>query len=283
MPNYDEAKRAEVAALWSKELEAARKRFPQSMRLRSAFLQWNKRLSRTLGRAHYASNKIELAEQAFAVAEARIEEARDTIRHELAHLVAAELYGDRKHSGGFKRAAIELGARPEAFAPSALFGYMETKQRRNWRRLTCPECGEVFYASAQAVGRWNAEGRSPLCNCGRMLCEDEDRLTKSEANAEAAKRKARRAAQSMEEREAELAAAKLERAIDELEALKTEESVARMKYEAALAAWAESDSPEDELSALLAEDVCAAKRRLVEEAHKRYEAAKARVKGEEQC
>lgn len=299
MPNYDEAKRAEVSALWAEELEAARKRFPQSMRLRSAFLQWNKRLSRTLGRAHYASNKIELAEQAFAVAEASTEEARDTIRHELAHLVAAELYGDRKHSSGFKRAAVELGARPEAFAPSESFQYMET-ERREWRRLTCAKCGTVSYAKTRSIAQHEARGRYYVCKCGDCFAVSEERLTASEANAEVEERKQREASKPEAVRAAEAALLRANHEEREerkfLESREDSYAEATKRAEEALAAWVESESTEDELAALewqAKSERCAA---VLESAFKHWRAAyerqaeallvlKAAKKrtGEEQC
>ena len=292
------SKRVEAEQAFAEELEAARRTFPNCVRLRSAFFAWNRRLTSTLGRAHFHTCKIELSAPAFAVAECDSEEMRDTIRHELAHLVAFELYRDRKHGNGFKRAAIALGARPKATAPASKFRYMPKTERKNWRRLYCAECGSVFFVSSQRLGRSEAAGIGFSCSCGLLLHVDEERITRAEAAKQQAREIARKNAEraerieeqrereqsakpepSAEEKEAELRAYEIEREKAFVRGAVRDVQEAREHYEAELAAWIESGSAIAERRALAAESMLRRAERGEAIARERLQ----EIKGEEQC
>jgi predicted SprT family Zn-dependent metalloprotease len=302
------SKRVEAEQAFAEELEAARRIFPNCIRLRAAFFAWNRRLTSTLGRAHFHSCKIELSSPAFAVAECDSEEMRDTIRHELAHLVAFELYADRKHGNGFKRAAIALGARPKATAPASKFRYMPKTERRNWRRLFCSDCGSVFFVSSQRLGRSEAAGIGFSCSCGLLLHVDEERLTRTEAAKQSAREQAKKNAERAErieeqrERERKQKAEQREPSAEELEAERIKIEIERIKieiereeafvrgavrdvrearehYEAELAAWVESGSEVAERRAQAAENMLRRAERGEVIARERLQD----VKGEEQC
>jgi predicted SprT family Zn-dependent metalloprotease len=190
--------RNEIETTFAEALAEARAAFPSSMLLRLARLKLNQRFTRCLGRATFGAGArrglVELSASAFLHSDADPEECDDTIRHELAHLVAFELYADRGHGDGFKRAARALGARPKSRAPRGSFQYLATKQRRTWRRLTCSECGRLWAVSAVTLGKANSLGRAFSCECGSRaaLVEDAERLTKGELGAEIAEQKAER-------------------------------------------------------------------------------------------
>jgi SprT protein len=79
---------------------------------------WNKRLTRAIARAHFRTNHIELSALLFPLL--TVDDRKDTIIHEVCHLVAHHIHGPgiRHHGREWKSLMIEAGGRPLARSKS---------------------------------------------------------------------------------------------------------------------------------------------------------------------
>lgn len=101
----------ERAAAGFPELSMAAQVLMVEMGLAFERVRWNSRMRTTMGRCRYSSAEIHLNPRLWL--RAGWEERRDTIRHEVAHLLARKLDRRAGHGKLWKRVAVACGARPE--------------------------------------------------------------------------------------------------------------------------------------------------------------------------
>ncbi|MFK5922729.1 MAG: SprT-like domain-containing protein [Verrucomicrobiota bacterium] len=108
-------------------------------------VKWNSRLQTTAGRAHYAESRIELNPRLIEIAD--LAEIEQTLKHELAHLVAYERCGKlqrrrlQPHGVEWREACVDLGISGEARCHElALPG----RRIRRKFAYTCPACTAVI-------------------------------------------------------------------------------------------------------------------------------------------
>ena len=98
-------------------------------------LIWSKRMKKTLGLAYIKRNSIKLSSWL------NEEQARSTLRHELAHIATGSIRNHRPHGAKWKQWAVALGAPP---ARSAVHGPANVPPKTvflvTWG-LECPKCG----------------------------------------------------------------------------------------------------------------------------------------------
>lgn len=102
---------------------------------------WNSRMRTTAGRAFWPDGKIEMNPKLAQIAP---EEVRQTMLHELAHLIAYERAGRRRisaHGPEWRQACADLGIPGESATHSLPLPGRTMK--RKWR-YTCPACGQGF-------------------------------------------------------------------------------------------------------------------------------------------
>ena len=102
---------------------------------------WNRRMRTTAGRAFWPEGKIEMNPKLEEVAP---DEIRQTMLHELAHLVAYERAGRRRisaHGAEWRQACADLGIPGERVTHS--LPLPSRTMKRKWR-YSCPACGESF-------------------------------------------------------------------------------------------------------------------------------------------
>jgi SprT protein len=107
---------------------------------------WNKRMRSTAGRAFLNLAKVELNPKLLHLGDDPLAHVRQTLLHELAHLLAHHLHskGGRKilaHGAEWKQACVDLGIPGESATHS--LPLPSRKQRRKWR-YACPVCLEVI-------------------------------------------------------------------------------------------------------------------------------------------
>lgn len=113
---------------------------------RSVKIVWNRRMRSTAGRAFLSLAKVELNPKLLYMGKDPLAHVRQTLLHELAHLLAHQRYSmkGRKisaHGAEWKQACADLGIPGESATHS--LPLPSTKQRKKWR-YTCPECLEVI-------------------------------------------------------------------------------------------------------------------------------------------
>ena len=98
-------------------------------------LEWSRRMVSSLGKAYQVQGTIRLS------AWLSQEQADDTLRHELAHILAGREGAGRPHGRQWRSWAVRLGAEPSARAkgPPAL-APVRRASVRYWG-LECPLCG----------------------------------------------------------------------------------------------------------------------------------------------
>ena len=174
-----------ISEIWAEEIFRARESFPKVRLFWRARLVLNKRLTALVGRATLGGPKagtVDISTQAFCVDSVPEDELRDTIRHELAHLMAYELEGDRGHGAAWKARAKQLGARPNRFAPAGMFAHLKRKERRSRHVYACFTCGHAYYLTGQRKRQCEEEeGNALACSCGGMHYPTGEHLTLSEA------------------------------------------------------------------------------------------------------
>ena len=98
-------------------------------------LIWSKRMKKTLGLAYIERNSIKLSSWL------NEEQARSTLRHELAHIATGSIRNHKPHGAKWKQWAVALGAPP---ARSAVHGPANVPRKTvslmTWG-LECPKCG----------------------------------------------------------------------------------------------------------------------------------------------
>ncbi|MFK7911930.1 MAG: SprT-like domain-containing protein [Akkermansiaceae bacterium] len=102
---------------------------------------WNQRMRTTAGRAFWPEGKIEMNPKLEQIAP---DEIRQTMLHELAHLVAYERAGRKRisaHGPEWRQACADLGIPGERATHS--LPLPGRKMKRRWR-YSCPACGEGF-------------------------------------------------------------------------------------------------------------------------------------------
>ncbi len=108
-------------------------------------VKWNPRLQTTAGRAHYAESRIELNPRLIEIAD--LAEIEQTLKHELAHLVAYERCGKlqrrrlQPHGVEWREACVDLGISGEARCHE--LALPERRIRRKFA-YTCPACAAVI-------------------------------------------------------------------------------------------------------------------------------------------
>lgn len=79
---------------------------------------WNGRLTRAIARAHFQISKIELSSRLFPLLP--VDEQRDTVIHEVCHLVAHHLHGPAvpHHGREWRALMVKAGGKPRARSKS---------------------------------------------------------------------------------------------------------------------------------------------------------------------
>lgn len=119
---------------------------------------WNKRMRSTAGRAFMNLAKVELNPRLLYLGDDPLSHVRQTLLHELAHLLAYHRYGIKisAHGAEWKQACADLGIPGESATHS--LPLPSRKQRRKWR-YTCPACLEVI----ERVKRMRADSACYTC------------------------------------------------------------------------------------------------------------------------
>lgn len=104
---------------------------------------WNRRMRSTAGRAFLNHAKVELNPRLLELGEEALIHVRQTLLHELAHLLAHQRYGYgiSAHGAEWKQACSDMGIPGESATHS--LPLPSNKQQRKWR-YRCPECSEVI-------------------------------------------------------------------------------------------------------------------------------------------
>ncbi len=121
--------------IWNEEITRAMSMFPSLIR---PYFSVNKRTTRRLGMANYRTNSIEVSFKIFET-HPTSENLIDTIRHEIAHLLAP---GDG-HGAEWKRQCKLIGCRDEQYAQYEEVKVLHESMTRTFE-LTCTSCGEVI-------------------------------------------------------------------------------------------------------------------------------------------
>ena len=110
---------------------------------KSVSIVWNRRMRSTAGRAFLSLAKVELNPKLLHLGEQALVHMRQTLLHELAHLLAHHRYGRgiSAHGAEWKQACADLGIPGESATHS--LPLPTRTQRRKWR-YTCPACLEVI-------------------------------------------------------------------------------------------------------------------------------------------
>lgn len=142
-----------------KDAQAVLRRNASQKALPPVEVVWNKRLRTSAGRINLvkkgaANHRIELNPRYYkAFGKERI---LATLRHELAHLLAWELYRDKGHSRRFKQLCRTLdgsmnpGMAGKKHAACASRQYLTKPPKYHWQ---CPGCGVAFYSQRQLARR----------------------------------------------------------------------------------------------------------------------------------
>ena len=109
----------------------------------SVCIVWNKRMRSTAGRAFLNQAKVELNPKLLQLGDAPLVHVRQTLLHELAHLLAHQRYGRgiAAHGAVWKQACVDMGIAGESATHS--LPLPSRTQKRKWR-YTCPVCLEVI-------------------------------------------------------------------------------------------------------------------------------------------
>jgi SprT protein len=139
-------------------LEEFNASIPRSL---NAKIEYNSRMRSTLGRAYYSLFKIELNQRAL---DKNRDAVRQTVAHELAHLISYEIYGlhGKGHGVRWKSVMIRLGFSPERCHSVDV---SEFKARRTKVKAKC-ECKTHEISSNRATKMKN---RTAFYRCG--LCK----------------------------------------------------------------------------------------------------------------
>jgi SprT protein len=102
---------------------------------------WNKRMRSTAGRAYLNLAKVELNPRLLYIGADPLGNVRQTLLHELAHLLAYHRHGAKilAHGNEWKQACADLGIPGESATHS--LPLPSRKQQKKWR-YTCPVCFE---------------------------------------------------------------------------------------------------------------------------------------------
>ena len=114
---------------------------------RTVRIIWNSRMRSTAGRAFLYEAKVELNPKLLEISldmEESLGQVRQTLLHELAHLLAHHRYGRgiSAHGAEWKQACVDLGI-PGETATHQLNLPTRTQQKK-WS-YTCPVCLEIIY------------------------------------------------------------------------------------------------------------------------------------------
>ncbi len=152
-----QAFRQKTAAL-AEEMQYLISELDMQPELGTTELTFNPRLKTTAGRAFPRKRRIELHPGLYFLMEEprRSIELSRTMRHELAHLIAYERWGDGilPHGPEWQEACDEVGIPGESATHSLPWAKLyKTRQRRKWI-LRCPHCkSENRYARRPKLGR----------------------------------------------------------------------------------------------------------------------------------
>jgi len=111
---------------------------------KSVNIVWNKRMRSTAGRAFLTTAKVELNPRLLHIDEKPLKHVRQTLLHELAHLLVYHRFKGKKvqaHGAEWKQACADLGIPGESATHN--LPLPSRQQRKNWR-YTCPNCEEVI-------------------------------------------------------------------------------------------------------------------------------------------
>lgn len=92
-------------------------------------LRYDIRSKRMVGQAQMAISLIRLNPIWLAIENQEVRDAiqADTLVHEICHIIAFKLYGDRGHSIDWRRCMVRMGVLPSRLYTSPLPPYLETK------------------------------------------------------------------------------------------------------------------------------------------------------------
>lgn len=110
---------------------------------RSVNIVWNRRMRSTAGRAFLNHTKVELNPRLLELGDDALGHVRQTLLHELAHLLAHQRYGSgiSAHGIEWKQACADMGIPGESATHS--LPLPSSKQQKKWR-YTCPGCADVI-------------------------------------------------------------------------------------------------------------------------------------------
>lgn len=144
-------------------------RFPTLVGLADEIsVAWNNRLVRAVGKAWLKSARIELSRKVFEVCSAS--QRRDTVIHEVVHIIAFRLYQDRGHGVAWRRCMNVAGGTPKATCSIPEAAHLTRKQRQ------CPAfcgCGD-HEVSVRRYNLIQSGKKYRCCKCYKVLALDPD-------------------------------------------------------------------------------------------------------------
>lgn len=110
---------------------------------KSVNIVWNKRMRSTAGRAFLNQAKVELNPKLLELGAEALSHVRQTLLHELAHLLAHQRYGRgiSAHGAEWKQACADMGIPGESATHT--LPLPSNRQQKKWC-YTCPSCAEVI-------------------------------------------------------------------------------------------------------------------------------------------
>ncbi len=128
---------------------------------------WNKRMRSTAGRAFIQQARVELNPMLLCLGEDSLRHVKQTLLHELAHLLAHYRYGNdiRAHGAEWRQACADMGIAGESATHS--LPLPSRKQRKRWRYM-CPSCLEVIDRVRRMRGPSACYSCCKRCNGGRF-------------------------------------------------------------------------------------------------------------------
>ncbi len=104
---------------------------------------WNRRMRSTAGRAYLHLAKVELNPRLLHIGDDPLSHVRQTLLHELAHLLAYHRHGNKilAHGNEWKQACADLGIPGEKATHSLP---LPTRQQSKKWSYTCPVCFEMI-------------------------------------------------------------------------------------------------------------------------------------------
>jgi len=126
--------------------------FPEIQTVRFSI---SNRYTRSLGRARYCTGEVILSGPAYVAVSLNDHLAPDTVRHELAHIVAWRRHAVAGHGHTWQRLAVSMGCTGDRCTLGVKLGNEVT--------LSCGACGHQTEERENTLRRWHRKGSRAMC------------------------------------------------------------------------------------------------------------------------